>query len=526
MMVALAVDPSRRRRWIADLARRLLDAGFAVRLIDADRRPPVRSVGLLLDLERMLLRRHRPLGADPDALDALPPVGSLDRPNIVIDLSAAPAARPGARTLAVAFDGLFGEDALIGPLLAGHMPAFEIRDLDGGFDGGLTLERGRPSRETAVGIGGGMDAATTRLAALLVARLRDPDRPLPPPEAATARAGRALPYAARTLAATAALTLYRLCCHAPHWRVGWRHVTGPGVMERGDTDGVPFRVLPDPGKCFYADPFAATWQGRTAVFVEGLDHRVGRGFIAAVPFDGNGPTGPAVPVIEAPFHLSYPFLFEDGGALYMLPESSLADRLDVYRCVDFPHRWEKVATLLEGRQLGDATIVRHGGRLYMLAAERDGTGGYSDTLAIYSADTLFGPWAPHPGNPILVDVATARPAGAMVRRDGRLFRPVQDCTDGYGAAITLAEITRLDETGFAQTVIGRVRPSASWPGRKLHTLNRAGDLEVIDGAVIRPKLAGLMGFADRLQAPKPAPHPGAEAPAPYPGPAARSAPPT
>lgn len=519
MMVALIVDPSRRRRWIADLARRLLDAGFAVRLVDAERRPPARSVGLLLDLERMLLSRHRPLGADPDDLAALPPAGGLDRPDVVIDLGPAPTTRPGTRTLAVAFDGVFGEDALVAPLLAGHMPAFEIRDLDRG----LTLERGRASRETAVGIGGGMDAATTRIAALLVARLANPDRPLPPSDARApiAVAGAAASYAARTIAATAALTLYRLCCHAPHWRVGWRHVSGPGILERGDTEGAPFRVLPDPGKCFYADPFAATWQGRTAVFVEGLDHRVGRGFIAAVPFDHTGPTGPAVPVIEAPFHLSYPFLFEDGGELYMLPESSLANRLDLYRCVDFPLRWEQVATLVEGRQLGDATLVRHGGRLFMLAAERDGTGGYSDTLAIYMADRLLGPWVPHPGNPILVDVATARPAGAMVWRDGRLLRPVQDCTDSYGAAITLAEITRLDETGFRQTVVGTVRPSPSWPGRKLHTVNRAGDLEVIDGAVIRPKVAGLIGFADRLQAPKPAPPRAAGPPAP--AKAARSA---
>jgi hypothetical protein len=30
-----------------------------------------------------------------------------------------------------------------------------------------------------------------------------------------------------------------------------------------------------------------------------------------------------------------------------------------------------------------------------------------------------------------------------------------------------------------------------WPGRKLHTLNRQGSLEVIDGSRIQPKLAML-----------------------------------
>nr|WP_246329568.1 hypothetical protein [Chthonobacter rhizosphaerae] len=493
----MAVDPARRRRWIADLARRLEAAGFAVRLTAAPSRSVERGTGLLLDLERMILRRHRPLGSDPDPLHGLPDLGPADRPDLVIDLGADPEPRPGVRVLAVRYDGLPGEDALIAPLLAGHVPAFEVVDLETG----AILERGVASAELAVGLGGLMDAVTTRLAALLVARLRRPDRPHAPPRPMAARAGRPLAYAAGTAARAVALAIYRLCCHAPHWRVGWRMVAGPGVLERGDLTGEPFRVLPDPGRCFYADPFAATHKGRSAVFVEGLDHRVGRGFIAAVPFDAAGPTGPAVPVLEEPWHLSYPFLWQEDGELYMLPESGLAKRLVAYRCVEFPFRWEPVATLLEGVEIGDATLVRHGGRLWLFAAGRDGTGGYSDTLVLYSAASLFGPWEPHPGNPILVDVAEARPAGAIVRQGGRLVRPVQDCTDGYGAALGLAEITRLDATGYSQTVVRTIRPGAGWPGRKLHTLNRVGDLELVDGAVIRPKPALLMGLADRIQAP-------------------------
>jgi hypothetical protein len=33
-----------------------------------------------------------------------------------------------------------------------------------------------------------------------------------------------------------------------------------------------------------------------------------------------------------------------------------------------------------------------------------------------------------------------------------------------------------------------VAPSAEWPGRKLHTLNRNDRLELIDGARIQPKI--------------------------------------
>jgi len=40
----------------------------------------------------------------------------------------------------------------------------------------------------------------------------------------------------------------------------------------------------------------------------------------------------------------------------------------------------------------------------------------------------------------------------------------------------------LDDEGFAQQVETLLRPGPLWPGRRLHTLNRAGVLECIDGS--------------------------------------------
>ena len=118
----------------------------------------------------------------------------------------------------------------------------------------------------------------------------------------------------------------------------------------------------------------------------------------------------------------------------------------------------------------------------MMATVRDEGGAYSDALHIWSAPALRGPWQPHRRNPVLVDIATARPAGRVVRRGGKLIRPFQDCDAGYGAALGLAEITRLDDEGFAQRVETVLRPGPLWPGSRLHTLNRAGRLECIDGS--------------------------------------------
>ena len=64
---------------------------------------------------------------------------------------------------------------------------------------------------------------------------------------------------------------------------------------------------------------------------------------------------------------------------------------------------------------------------------------------------------------------------------------MQDCSQGYGAALALAEVTELSPTTFRQQVRHNIAPGPAWPGRKLHTLNRSGTLEVIDGSRIQPR---------------------------------------
>ena len=75
-----------------------------------------------------------------------------------------------------------------------------------------------------------------------------------------------------------------------------------------------------------------------------------------------------------------------------------------------------------------------------------------------------------------------------MRRGHKLLRPFQDCRQGYGAALGLAEITRLDDDCFEQRVETILRPGPLWPGHRLHTLNRDGWLECIDGSASPRKL--------------------------------------
>ncbi|RJF66609.1 glucosamine inositolphosphorylceramide transferase family protein [Rhodopseudomonas palustris] len=499
MIVELRFDDRRPRRWMRHAIDLLGCCSHKPQIAwvrtEAERPPGLES---LLELERLLMRRGRPCGADADPDLARAHPSALLAADIVVDFSAMP--RDPARSyrlyLRPLYDGVAGEDAALAAIVAGDLPTIDIVDE---ISGGVVWS-GKPSGEAAEGLGGALETVMARTATLVKGVLDSGARPVSPHPAPSHRPRSPAAFVLRSLASRIARRIYRLCCYSPHWRIGWRHTDDGGIWASGDLSGPSWRAVPSPAHRFYADPFPITWKGRTFVFFEELDHHVGKGFISAIEFGADGPIGPAVTVLDEPWHLSYPFLIVHDDELWMIPESSARHEVTIYKCIEFPHRWERHATLLSGVELADATIVQHDGRHYMFGATRDGAGGYSDTLSIYHADDLFGPWTPHEQRPVLVDRASARPAGHFVRHGGRLWRPVQDCTRGYGGALGLAEITELSPTRFAQTVHHTVSPGPRWPGRKLHTLNRCGRLELIDGTIIQPRIEALK-LPDKLGAP-------------------------
>jgi hypothetical protein len=495
MIIEIVVDRDKLRRvhrlLKERLARTFPNAGIVLRPAFHGATLPT-AVPLVLKFERLAYRRGRKTIGD-----LLPQTefgASLGAPDMVIDLSSDPAVAPaGPLTLRALYNNERGETALFATLVAGGAPQIAIENAATGE----IVATGAPSLEAAHGLTGGLEAVYSRAIVLIEQAAREPRRIAPRPhfQAHRCSSGEVARYAATALAGNAARALYHLTCYAPHWRVGWRFNDGPGVMDLGSLDGPAWNVLPDRGYESFADPFPFVWRGRVCLFLESLDHRVGKGVISAVEYGPDGPIGEPIPVVEEPWHLSYPFLIEAEGQLWMIPESSASGQVPLYRCVEFPYRWERRDPLLEGIEAADATVFPHGGRYYMTSVIREGLGGYSDTLAIHHAPRLFGPWREHATRPTLVDASAARPAGAVVERSGALWRPVQDCSHGYGRSVRLARITRIDPQNFEQTFTSQVGPGPLWPGGRLHTVNRAGRLEVIDGVVITPKVPALRQLA-------------------------------
>jgi hypothetical protein len=411
-----------------------------------------------------------------------------ERAGIILDLCGDVPAQ-SARVWRLTFDGAPGEGALLGSLLNGRSPVAVVSEA------GRPIAVGRLGADNAEGVLAAFEGFLHRTTTLILAAFARGARALPAqPDGATPDdAAVATPedtftmrrlgiFAARRLSTSVIRHIYRLCYAAPHWRVGWRRLDGPDLYALRRHPETGWITLRDDYRRFYADPFPIDHDGRITLFVEEFPHGTSKGIISAAAFGREGPLETPRPVLELPYHLSYPFVFAREGHAWMVPESSASGTIDLFRATRFPGGWIKEATLVSGVVASDATLVEHGGRWWMFATVRDFGGSFSDSLYLWSAPDFRGPWTGHAANPVMIDIASARPAGRIVRRGEALFRPVQDCRHGYGAALGIARIVQLDEAGFSQTVETVITPGRKWGGSRIHTLNSEGGFEFIDGS--------------------------------------------
>jgi len=245
-------------------------------------------------------------------------------------------------------------------------------------------------------------------------------------------------------------------------------------------------LVPDKDR-YWGDPFVLQRDGRYFVFVEEKLYATGRGRIACLELAPDGSLVSQRVVLDRDYHLSYPFVFEHGAEVFMIPESSANRTVELYRCMQFPDRWEFVKVLLRDIYAVDATLLEHAGRTWLFANIKEESGSSLNALHLYWAEgPLAGTWNSHPQNPIVRDIGSARPAGRIFIQDGQLIRPSQDSTRRYGHALNFNRITRLDEEGYGEETVATFAPTGG-KIRATHTFNQAGGLTIIDAVIRRPK---------------------------------------
>ncbi|TND08115.1 MAG: Uncharacterized protein FD123_2669 [Bacteroidetes bacterium] len=237
---------------------------------------------------------------------------------------------------------------------------------------------------------------------------------------------------------------------AEYWNVGIVRQPLESIISRVPPAEVEW--LSDDEKSKYkADPFGFIREGKEIILYEKYDYKTGKGHIAQ--YAG----GTETVALETATHLSFPFVLQQNGETTVIPEAHESGAATAYTWNN--GRLEKKSELLAFPAV-DPGIIRFNDRWWLFCTRADD--GANHLLHIYFSDTAEGPWEPHANNPVKCDIRSARPAGAPFIKDGKLYRPGQDCAEQYGRAVVLHEVLELTPVSFREASVQRLEPHAGW----------------------------------------------------------------
>lgn len=259
------------------------------------------------------------------------------------------------------------------------------------------------------------------------------------------------------------------------WRVGV--MRGKWTQLRQQS----FVTLPNPPASLLADPFVYHRNGRDYCFAEALDFRRPRGYIVAYEV-GNQDAKLLGTALSEGFHLSFPFLFEYEGQLFMCPEAHESRQIRIYECTDFPLGWRLHSVIMEDVSAADSMLFEWGGRWWMLTnIDTTGISDHCSELHLFHADSpLSVLWTPHPMNPLVTDPEYGR-NGGLLREGNRLYRVSQrQGFDSYGLGTAIHEIVSLDEEHYVERRIANISADIAPGAEGTHHLHSDGRLTAFD----------------------------------------------
>ena len=226
---------------------------------------------------------------------------------------------------------------------------------------------------------------------------------------------------------------------------------------------------PNPKRYFLADPFSIRVEGKEYLFAEEFDKKKKKGRIVWISLLDTGIQ--IHPVIEESWHLSYPFIWESEGRIFLIPESSESGQIHRYQAIDFPKTWERKDVFFD-QEGYDPTVVEKDGLYWLFITQKAHPACWPfEELHLYWTDNLEHPqWVPHSQSPVVSDVRQARSAGRLFEKDGIWYRPAQDSEVRYGHQIRIQKINKWTKSEYEEDTSQIIQ--ADLPALGIHTWNQ------------------------------------------------------
>ena len=208
-----------------------------------------------------------------------------------------------------------------------------------------------------------------------------------------------------------------------------------------------------------ADPFLFVYNDRLFLFYEDQTYFNKGGNINMVSTDDLSHWTKPIPILDDEgTHFSFPYVFEDNGNVYMIPETGWSGTIRLYKADDDSlTKFSFVKNLFERDKRPEGVIFDYADNVlykkeevyYLFTSLLDEKGYY---LQLYIASSLEGPYKLHPSTPLQHNKKYGRNGGSLIESKGKLFRVAQDCSETYGGDIHLMEITDLSPVSYSETL--------------------------------------------------------------------------
>jgi hypothetical protein len=240
----------------------------------------------------------------------------------------------------------------------------------------------------------------------------------------------------------------------------WRRVTKKNVIWRigmcptllPQLGASQAAVMTPPKGRFFADPFVYTKNDKPYIFFEDYAFNEGKGKISVATYE-EGNFKFLGTVLDLPYHLSFPCIFEHEGETFMVPETCGNRTIELWKCVDFPLKWKLESTLMTNISAVDTIMFPHENRWWLLTNidRTDGTSHCDELFAFFADSPDSTHWQPHAQNPVVRSPSKARNAGMLRSSTGEITRCAQyQGFCHYGKGLSLNEIVHLSPESYIE----------------------------------------------------------------------------
>ena len=274
-----------------------------------------------------------------------------------------------------------------------------------------------------------------------------------------------------------------------HWNIGIINSSSNETPKSEDFTSISWLDLRK-GSKYAADSFCFESLGHNYIIFEDYDYKTKKGIISLAKLDKQNKPITTNTVLDKPFHLAYPFIFEHENNIYLIPETAENNTVELY-CWDKHGEefiFQKVLMDLPGV---DASIVHYQQRWWLFCGLKNDQP--NEKLHIFYSDELLGEYKPHLLNPVKVNPEGSRPAGQFIINNNVLYRPAQHSVRWYGEKIDWFRIDELTPTQFYEENVGIIEPQLDWKYNcGVHTYSQTATIKVIDAKLRKSGWSAFM----------------------------------